>query len=122
MRQETLDRLHDAHQGLTTTHQRARHTVYWPKLQDDNIEMIQTCDECQIHGTGNPDLQNVKSRQHFQHALVTVDYFSGFVSYDTLNSETTEAATKVLNENVRKFELPEKIISDNGPCLKSSSF
>ena len=68
------------------------------------------------------DLMNFRG----QHALVTVDYFSGFVTHDTLNSETTEAVTKVLNNNFRKFGLifglPEKTISDNGPCFKSTSF
>ena len=42
-----------------------------------------------------------------KHALVTVDYFSGFLTYDTLESETTETVTKVLNNIFRKFRLPE---------------
>ena len=41
MRPGTLTHLHDAHQGLTSTLQRARRTVYWPKLQDDISEMVQ---------------------------------------------------------------------------------
>ena len=57
-----------------------------------------------------------------KHALVTVDYFSGFLTYDTLESETTETVTKVLNNIFRKFGLPEKIISDNGPCFRSNNF
>ena len=57
-----------------------------------------------------------------KHALVTVDYFSGFLTYDTLESETTETVTKVLNNIFRKFGLAEKIISDNGPCLRSNNF
>ena len=34
LRAETLARLHDGHQGLTTTLQRARRSVYWPNMQD----------------------------------------------------------------------------------------
>lgn len=135
-RTETLNRLHDAHQGLTSTLQRARRTVYWPKLQDDISEMIQKCDKCQMHGNKKPrpperqisatrpmeilgmDLLAFKGK----HALVTVDYFSGFLTYDTLTGETTEAVTKVLNNIFRKFGLAEKIISDNGPCFKSDEF
>ena len=41
LRQSTLDRLHDAHQGITLTLQRARRTVYWPKLQEDITTLIQ---------------------------------------------------------------------------------
>ena len=42
----TLNRLHDAHQVLTSMLQRARRTVYWPKLQDDIRDMVHKCDEC----------------------------------------------------------------------------
>ena len=44
LRSSTLDRSHDAHQGITSTLQRARRTVYWPKLQDDISKLIQECD------------------------------------------------------------------------------
>ena len=136
MRPGTLTRLHDAHQGLTSTLQRARRTVYWPKLQDDITEMIGRCSECQRHGNKKPrppERQISATRPmeilgmdlvQFQNqiALVTVDYFSGFLTYDTLDGESTEAVTKVLNSNFRKFGLPERIISDNGPCFRSDKF
>ena len=109
---ETLNRLQDGHQGLTSTLQRARRTVYWPKLQDDISEMIQKCDKCQMHNNKKPrrpeqqisatrpmeilgiDLLEFKG----EHALVTVDYFSGFVTCDTLNGENTEATEQHLQE------------------------
>ena len=130
MRSATLNRLYDAHQGLTSMLPRARRTVYWPKLQDDITGMVHKCDEeeaqtsrRQISAT-HPmeilvmDLVDFRGK----HALVTVDYFSGFLTYDTLESETTETVTKVLNNIFRKFGLPEKIISDNGPCFRSNNF
>ena len=136
MRPATLSRLHDAHQGLTSMLQCARRTVYWPKLQDDITDMVQKGDECQRHGNKKPrppekqisatrpmeilgmDMVDFRGK----HALVTVDYFSGFLTYDALESETTETVTKVLNNIFRKFGLPEKIISDNGPCFRSDNF
>ena len=136
MRSGTLTRLHDAHQGLTSTLQCARRTVYWPKLQDDISEMVQKCDECQRHGSKKPrpperqisatrplELLGVDVVQfQCQRALVTVDYYSGFLTYDTLSSETTEAVTNALNNIFRKFGLPERIISDDVPCFKSEKF
>ena len=115
--------------------QRARRTVYWPKLQDDITDMVHKCDECQTHGNKKPrpperqisvtrpmeilgmDLVDFRGK----HALVTVDFFSDFLTYDTLESETTETVTKVLNNIFRKFGLSEKIISDNGPCFRSNN-
>ena len=136
VRPGTLIRLHDAHQGLTSTLQRARRTVYWPELQDDISEMVQKCHECIRHGNKKPrppDRQISATRPlellgvdvvqfQCQRALVTVDYYSGFLTYDTLSRETTEAVTKALNNIFRKFGLPERIISDNGPCFKSEKF
>ena len=137
MRPATLSHLHDAHQGLTSMLQHARRTVYWPKLQDDIRDMVHKCDECQRHGNKKPrpperqisatcpmEIQLGMDLVDFQgkHTLVTVDYVSGFLTYDTLESETTETVTKVLNNIFRKFGLPEKIISDNGPCFRSNNF
>ena len=57
-----------------------------------------------------------------EHSLVTVDYFCGFITYDIVSNETSQAVMKILNNIFRKFGLPEKIISDNGPCFSSDSF
>ena len=136
MRPGTLSCLHDAHHGLTSTLQRARHTVYWPKIQDDISEMVQKCNECQRHGNKKPrpPEQQISATRPMemlgmigmnfrgQHALVTVDYYSGFLTYETLVDETTKAVTAVLNNKFRKFGLVEKIISDNGPCFRSDDF
>ncbi|KAL9983233.1 hypothetical protein ACROYT_G005374 [Oculina patagonica] len=54
MRPGILSRLHDAHKGLTSTLQRARRTVYCPKIQDDISEMVQKCNEFQRHGNKKP--------------------------------------------------------------------
>ena len=133
---QTLERLHDAHQGLTSTLRRARRTVYWPNLQDDVQKMIEQCDECQIHGDKKPrpserqigavrpmevlgmDLMEIRGK----HAIVTIDFYSGFLTYDELAGTTTSAVIKVLHNIVRKFGLPEMILSDNGPCFKSEEF
>ena len=136
MRAGTLNRLHDAHQGLTSTLQRARRTVYWPKLQDDITEMVQKCEPCQRHGNkkhADPERQLTTTRPmellgidlvyyKGEHALVAVDYFSGFITYDIVSNETSKAMMKILNNIFRKFGLPEKILSDNGPCFSSDSF
>ncbi|XP_031574354.1 uncharacterized protein K02A2.6-like [Actinia tenebrosa] len=117
MRPGILDRLHDAHQGLTSTLQRARRTVYWPKLQDVITEMIQKCDECPRYGDKKtrPSERQITATRPMeilgmdlldfqgQHALVTVAYFSGFLTCGILNNETTDAVIKVLNNIFRNF-------------------
>lgn len=136
MQADTLKRLHDAHQGLTSTLHRARHTVYWPKIQDDITDMINQCGECQTHAKKKPrsperqvsasrpsqmlgiDLMDFKG----QTALATIDFFSGYITYDPLNGESTSSVIKALNHNFQKFGLVEEIYSDNGPCFRSAQF
>lgn len=136
LRPRTLERLHDAHQGLTSTLQRARRTVYWPKIQNDIEDTILRCDECQRHGSKKAksserqmsavrpmeiigmDIMQYKGA----HSLVTVDYYSGAIFVDQLSSETADAVIKVLNINFRKFGLAETVVSDNGPCFRSERF
>lgn len=136
MRPGTLNCLHDAHQGLTSTLQRARRTAYWPKLQDDITGIVQKCNDCQRYSNKKPrpperqisatwpmEILGMDLVEFWgQHTLVTVDYLSDFLTYDIFDSETTRAVTKVLNNIFRKFGLPEKIISDNGPCFRSGNF
>lgn len=136
MRSETLSRLHDAHQGLSSTLQRARRTVYWPKMQNDITDMINCCTDCQIFAKKKPkpperqisasrpsqilgaDLMN----HNGQNAIVTIDFFSGYITYDQLKGQTTDQVIHVLNINFQKFGLVEEIVSDNGPCFKSDKF
>jgi transposase InsO family protein len=136
MRADTLTRLHDGHQGITATLQRARRTVYWPNLQADISATLQSCEACQIHGKKKPripDRQVSASRSteilgvdlmHFKgkNILVSIDYYSGYIFVDFLTSETSDAVIRALNNHCRKFGLVERIISDNGPCFKSDKF
>ena len=136
MRPQFLIRLHEAHQGLSSTLHRARRCVFWPKIQKDIQDMIDKCEECQIHSKKKPrtvdrQLSAQKPMEiigidlmsfNGQHALVTVDYFSGYTTFDRIPSETTEAVVIALMRIFQKFGLAERIISDNGPCFKSSKF
>jgi len=132
-REDTLQRLHDAHQGISATLHRARRTVYWPKLQDDITELVGRCFECQTHAKKKPstcerqlqasrpmeilamDIMEI-DRAHF---LVCIDFFSGYLMVDRINSLTSDAVITVLTKNFQRFGLCENILSDNGPCFKS---
>ena len=136
MRKETLKRLHDAHQGLSSTLQRARRTVYWPKMQDDITQLIEACEPCQVHARKKPraperqisasrpmqilgmDLMEFR-RQTF---LVIIDYYSGYITYSCLPDQTADSVITQLGTHFRNFGLAEQIISDNGPCFSATSF
>ena len=136
LRSECLEKLHDGHQGLSSTLQRARRSVYWPRMQDDIENMIQNCDQCQIHGNKKSkvpqrqisasrpmeilgaDIMDFKGRP----VLVQIDYYSGYILVDPLSSQTSSAVAARINDNARRFGLPDRIITDNGPCFRSEKF
>jgi hypothetical protein len=64
------------------------------------------------------DLMNFKG----QTALVTIDFYSGYITYDVMENETTDQVITKLNQIFQKFGLVEEIYSDNGPCFKSDKF
>ncbi len=51
--------------------------------------------------------------------LVTIDIYSGYITYDPLQSEQTIDVTNALINNFQKFGLVQTIFSDNGPCFRS---
>lgn len=136
MREGTLERLHEGHHGQSSMLRRARRTVFWPKIQDDITRLVNQCSDCQIHAKKSPrtpesqisasrpfeilgvDLMEFKG----QHALVCVDYYSGYLFYDTVMAQTSRDVINTLNVNFRKFWPAERIISDNGPCFKAEEF
>uniref|UniRef100_A0A8B9JGI8 Integrase catalytic domain-containing protein n=1 Tax=Astyanax mexicanus TaxID=7994 RepID=A0A8B9JGI8_ASTMX len=105
-------------------------------MQDDITDLVNRCNECQIHGAKKPrppERQISTTRpmevlgcnlMDFQGLpiLVSIDYLSGYVFIDPLRSSATSVVTARLNDNFWRFGLPEKIISDNGPCFRSEQF
>ena len=51
-----------------------------------------------------------------------IDFYSGYIMIDNLNSQTTVAVMARMNDNWRRFGLPRRIITDNGPCFRSEKF
>ena len=49
MRKEVLGKLHTSHQGIVRTQRRARQAVYWPGINSDITNMIESCKVCQEH-------------------------------------------------------------------------
>ena len=52
---ETLARLHDGHQGINPTKRRARQTVYWPGVDRDVENTVQSCCSCRRYVPSHPN-------------------------------------------------------------------
>jgi len=58
MRRDVLAILHSSHQGIERIKRRARQTVYWPAINSDIQNTVQSCSKCQ---ESLPSLQNEAS-------------------------------------------------------------
>ena len=131
MRKDILARLHMSHQGIERTRRRTRQSVYWPGINNDVENAVQSCQECQEL---LPSLQKepmltdeeptrpfqVTSADYFDHAgkdyLIYTDRLSGWPMVQMFTRGAT--AVKLLS-TLRNFfsatGVPEILRSDNGP-------
>ena len=88
---EMLSRLHEGHQGINTSQNRACLTLYWPSIDQDIHDMIDNCQHCQDRLPSNPQepiQSEPRPTRPFQHVaadfaqyrgnqfLITVDCFT----------------------------------------------
>ena len=136
MRIDVLEKLHDAHQGITKCRERAKASVWWPGLSNQLEEVVKQCPIC-IKERVNPaepvipselpdrpwqkvaaDLFELKGHPY----LLVIDYFSRYTEVAKLSSTTSPDVTVHLQSMFARHGIPEQFISDNGPQFSSTSF
>ena len=133
LQEETIDKIHDGHQGIDWCRMRAKSAVWWPGLSKQLADKVQRCSVCIPNSTARqaslmasslPDYPwQVVGTDFFEldkkHYLVVVDYFSRYPEVVKMNSTTsacTIACTIAALKNIfARYGIPEIIRSDNGP-------
>ena len=54
LQQTVLKLAHEGHQGMVRTKQRLRSKVWWPKMNSDVEQFINSCHSCQIVSPAQP--------------------------------------------------------------------
>lgn len=149
-RGEIMSKYHDAitaaHGGISKTVARIKELYYWPTLAKDVEEHIRNCSVCKVTKPTNMNqtalmgeyrdprepfrmmaldymgpLPLTKRGNRFM--LVIVDVFSKYVFIKPLKQQSAKATVDFMkNEIFLRFGVPEVIISDNGPQLRSEIF
>ncbi|XP_062508146.1 uncharacterized protein K02A2.6-like [Corticium candelabrum] len=137
MQSETLQRIHGAHLGVNGCLRRARECMYWPGMEARIREFVNQCAVCR-----SMDMKQQKEplQQHpvpprpwvklgadlfeldGQAFLITVDYYSNFAELDVLPKTTTGAVIRVRKAQSARHEIPNLLITDNGPQFVSAKF
>ena len=137
MRPEILSRIHDGHQGITKSLERARLGVWWPGLTADVKRVISVCEYClsvrptqrkePLMPTPLPqgpwqrigvDLCQFKGIDY----LVMVDYYSRWIEVLRLYGTTTKSVNNRMKDVFARFGAPKEVVSDNGPQFISEEF
>ena len=136
LRREMLSKIHVGHQGITKCRERARQSVWWPRLSTELEELVRNCTECckmqkQRHQplipTPLPELPWKKVASDLfewkQHTyLLIVDYFSRYIEIALLSRTTAEDVITHTKSVFARHGIPETVISDNGPQFASEAY
>ena len=137
LRSEVLDRIHDGHQGVAKSRERANMAVWWPGISRDIQNKVSSCEFCQenlpsqrkepLVTTPLPerawkkigaDLCEHKGQQF----LVVIDYYSRFPEIAYMSSTTSDHVINKLKDIFARWGIPEELVSDNGPQFSSELF
>ena len=133
-RKDILAVLHRPHTGQAKTKQNAKSLYYWPGMYNDIKRITEQCDQCRerLRSQSNEPLQQTVAERGFQMVscdlfdalgqkfLLITDRYSGMIFVEKLQSETTQAVTKKLQELFdRMSALPQSLRADGGPCFRS---
>ncbi|XP_033728239.1 uncharacterized protein K02A2.6-like [Pecten maximus] len=136
-RAQVLETIHEGHQGITKSRERAAISVWWPGINKDIKEKIENCQFCQTHKPsqrkeplitnplpGRPwekvsaDLCDFENKTY----LVVMDYFSRYLEIAYLPSTSSANVIGKLKNMFAHWGVPMEFVSDNGPQFASKEF
>ncbi|CAI2348977.1 unnamed protein product [Caenorhabditis sp. 36 PRJEB53466] len=138
LRQRVLGALHKAHPGIVRMKALARSFVFWPGIDKDIEQIVQSCDNCAA-AAKNP-IKNVLyswpkssapwTRVHADYAgpidgiyyLVVVDSFSKWPEVMATKSITSTATIMPFGRIFAQFGNPETLVTDNGTQFSAQLF
>ena len=134
MRLDVLDRIHEAHQGITKCRERAKASVWWPGLSKQLEEVVNNCSssikervnvaEAAIPSDHRPwqkvaaDLFELKGLLY----LLVMDCFYRYVEVAKLSRMTSPDVAVHLKSMFARHGIPDQFLSDNGPQFSATAF
>ena len=139
MKQDILQQLHHAHQGIEKNKLRARDAVYWSNINSDIEQMVASCPVCQEHLSSKQkeallphevpnrpwevalgaDLFQLNGAEY----LIVAGYHSKFFVVRKFHGDATSTSTvRALKQIFSEQGIPVKLVTDNGPQFSSTGF
>ena len=138
LQQKVLQALHKNHPGITRMKSVARSYVWWNGMDKDIKDLAKSCIKCQEQKE-NPPVAPLHSwawprppwkRVHVDFAglfldkmfLILLDTHSKWTEVVPMSSTTALQTIEALQIIFSKYDLPEQLVSDNGPQFSSDEF
>lgn len=136
LRAGVLKQLHDSHQGIGKSRERARQSVWWPGLSKELEETVRNCPMCvkfqspraqPLLPSKLPDLpwQRVATdlfEWKKSNYLLMIDYYSRWIEIARLEQTTSQCVINHIQSIFARHGIPETLISDNGPQFSAEVF
>nr|GEX54962.1 putative reverse transcriptase domain, ribonuclease H-like domain protein [Tanacetum cinerariifolium] len=123
--------IREIHEGSCSMHAGPRSVVakatwlgyYWPTMHQDARDMIQKCNDFQIHRPGINIAGPLKGPGKVKSLIVAMDYFTKWIEEKAVATITSGQVNKFVWDNiVCRFGLPGEIVSDNGKQFSDNPF
>lgn len=129
LRKDLLNKIHYCHLGVEKCKNRAREIVYWPGMNQQIENIVNSCDSCMRYKKANSkesllpqEVPNGAWEQlgidlfEFKncHWILVIDYYSKYVEVAKLDNMFGVTIVSKLKSIFARFGIPKKIISDNG--------
>ena len=128
LQRETLDKIHEGHQGIQQCRLRVKSSIWWPGIMNQLTQRVQHCSICRREAatTSEPLMLTplldypwqVLGSDIFQlrgvNYLLLVDYFSQYPEVVKLTCTTSPAITATMKVVFSRHGIPEILQTDNG--------
>ena len=125
MRRDILSQLHESHQGMIHTKERARLVVYWPGFDNeiDNIIYPARPAKTRTLPSNHRELITCKRRPSRPFQAITADCYTDWPDIVPVGTNTTTAQlVSALKASFCRTSVPDGMWTDQGPQFTSKSF
>jgi hypothetical protein len=121
-----------------------RHGFYWPTAKDDTMEIVTKCKECQFFQKQTTKHANPlrpidlswpfavwgieiigalpRAPRGFRFLFISIDTFTKWMEATLVVNITQEAAVEFLQSIIYRFDVPQRVLMDNGTQFKGAKF
>ena len=134
LRNEILAKAHESHQGTDKLAKAVKSTYFWPAIENEAKNLVESCPACQIHAESqpkekkNPIVPTIERPMEHVNAdifmfagkpyLCVVDAYSGVIWAPKMKGTTSEDVIHELKNIFRNVGFPEVLRTDNAAICR----